>query len=93
MSSVHQLIPWAGHINYAAAKSGVELTMKSLAQEVASRHIRVNAIAPGAIRSRINGAAWQTAEACEKLLSHYVTGTTIFVDGGMSLYPAFRDNG
>jgi glucose 1-dehydrogenase len=118
MSSVHQLIPWAGHINDAAARGGVELTMKRLAQEVASRHIRVNAIAPGAIRSRINGAAWQTAEAREKLLalipygrigeaedvakvatwlasdeSDYVTGTTIFVDGGMSLYPAFRDNG
>ena len=25
--------------------------------------------------------------------SDYVTGTTLFVDGGMSLYPAFRDNG
>jgi len=92
--------------------------MKSLAQEVASRRIRVNAIAPGAIRTGINPAAWQTAEARERLLtlipygrigeaedvakvatwlasdeSDYVTGTTVFVDGGMSLYPAFRDNG
>lgn len=118
MSSVHQVIPWAGHINYAASKGGVEMLMKSLAQEVASRRIRVNAIAPGAIRTNINRAAWETPEARERLLrlipygrigeaedvakaavwlasddSDYVTGATIFVDGGMSLYPEFRDNG
>jgi glucose 1-dehydrogenase len=118
MSSVHQLIPWAGHINYAASKGGIDLMMKSLAQEVASRRIRVNSIAPGAIRTRINRDAWETPAAREKLLtlipygrigeaedvakvatwlasdeSDYVTGTTIFVDGGMSLYPEFRDNG
>ncbi len=118
MSSVHQLIPWARHINYAVSKGGIEMFMKSLAQEVASRGIRVNAIAPGAIRTAINRAAWETPEARERLLqlipygrigeaedvakaavwltsdeSDYVTGATIFVDGGMSLYPAFRDNG
>jgi glucose 1-dehydrogenase len=118
MSSVHQLFPWAGYINYAAAKGGIDLMMKSLAQEVASRRIRVNSIAPGAIRTRINREAWETPAAREKLLtlipygrigeaedvakvatwlasdeSDYVTGTTIFVDGGMSLYPEFRDNG
>ena len=118
MSSVHQVIPWAGHINYAASKGGVEMFMKSLAQEVASRRIRVNAIAPGAIRTDINRAAWETPEARERLLrlipygrigeaedvakaavwlasdeSDYVTGASIFVDGGMALYPEFRDNG
>ena len=110
--------PWAGHVNYAASKGGVMLMMKSIAQEVAPARIRVNAIAPGAIRTPINRAAWETEEALRKLLklipygrigepediakaavwlasdeSDYVTGTTLFVDGGMTLYPGFADNG
>lgn len=118
MSSVHEVIPWAGHANYAASKGGVMLMMKSLAQEVAAQGIRVNAIAPGAIRTQINRGAWSTAAAGSKLLqlipygrvgdaedvaaaavwlasdlSDYVIGTTLMVDGGMSLYPAFRENG
>lgn len=118
MSSVHQVIPWAGHVNYAASKGGVKLLMESLAQEVAPHRIRVNAIAPGAIKTPINRAAWETPEAEKKLLtlipygrvgevediaktavwlasddSDYVVGTTIFVDGGMTLYPGFADNG
>lgn len=68
MSSVHQLIPWARHINYAAAKGGVMLLMQSLAQELAGRAIRVNGIAPGAIATPINRAAWETPEAEAKLL-------------------------
>jgi glucose 1-dehydrogenase len=118
MSSVHEIIPWAGHLNYAAAKGGVRMLVRTLAQEVAADRIRVNAIAPGAIRTPINEAAWSTDEALTKLLrlipygrigepddvaraaiwlasdeADYVTGTTLFVDGGMSLYPEFRDNG
>ena len=118
MSSVHQVIPWAGHVNYAASKGGVQLMMKTLAQEVARDRIRVNAIAPGAIATPINRPAWETEEARAKLLmlipygrvgepldvaravlwlasddSDYVTGTTLFVDGGMTLYPGFVDNG
>ncbi|WP_418315079.1 SDR family oxidoreductase [Piscinibacter sakaiensis] len=118
MSSVHELIPWAGHVNYAASKGGIMQLMKSLAQEVAEKRIRVNGIAPGAIKTPINEEAWDDEEALQKLLtlipygrigevediaraavwlasddSDYVTGTTLFVDGGMSLYPAFRDNG
>lgn len=116
MSSVHQLIPWAGHANYAASKGGVDLLMRSIAQEVGQQRIRVNSIAPGAIRTAINEQA--THEGMEKLLklipygrigdpedvanavvwlasdaSDYVHGTTLFIDGGMSLYPEFRDNG
>jgi glucose 1-dehydrogenase len=118
MSSVHEVIPWAGHVNYAASKGGIMLMMKSLAQEVASRGIRVNGIAPGAIQTDINRTAWETPEALQRLLalipygrigqpedvaraavwlasdaSDYVTGTTLFVDGGMTLYPGFRENG
>jgi glucose 1-dehydrogenase len=118
MSSVHQVIPWAGHVNYASSKGGIHMLMQSLAQEVAPERIRVNAVAPGAIRTNINRPAWETKEALDKLLqlvpygrigevediaeavlylvsdaADYVTGTTLFVDGGMTLYPGFADNG
>jgi glucose 1-dehydrogenase len=69
MSSVHEIIPWAGHANYAASKGGVMLLMKSLAQELAPRRIRVNSIAPGAIRTPINTAAWETKEAYDQLMT------------------------
>ena len=118
MSSIHEIVPWAGHVNYAASKGGVAMLMKSLAQEVSCERIRVNSVAPGAIATDINEEAWRTREAREKLLelipyarvgekedvaravawlasddSDYVVGTTLLVDGGMSLYPAFRENG
>ena len=118
MSSVHQVIPWGGHVNYAASKGGIKLMMESMAQELAPSRIRVNAIAPGAIRTPINTAAWQTPEAYDKLMelvpygrigegediaqaavwlasdhSDYIVGTTLFVDGGMTLYPGFGTNG
>jgi glucose 1-dehydrogenase len=118
ISSVHEVIPWAGHVNYAASKGGLMLLMKSLAQEVAPRRIRVNSIAPGAIRTPINTAAWSTREAYDALLtlipqkrigeaeeigraavwlasdqSDYVHGITLFVDGGMTLYPGFETGG
>jgi glucose 1-dehydrogenase len=118
MSSVHEQIPWAGHANYAASKGGVMMLMKSLAQEVAPQRIRVNGIAPGAIRTPINTAAWDTPEAYKSLMSlvpykrigepediaqaaiwltseaaDYVTGTTLFVDGGLTLYPGFATGG
>jgi len=117
-SSVHEKIPWAGHVNYAASKGGLKLLMESLAQELAPEKIRVNAIAPGAIKTAINEAAWKTESAAAELLklipygrigepedvgkaavwlasdeSDYVTGSTLFVDGGMTLYPGFRENG
>ncbi len=118
ISSVHEVIPWAGHVNYAASKGGVMLMMKSIAQEVAPFRIRVNSIAPGAIRTPINMQAWDTPEHYAELLklipykrigepeeigraavwlasddSDYVQGTTLFVDGGMTLYPGFETGG
>jgi glucose 1-dehydrogenase len=118
MSSVHQQIPWAGHANYASSKGGIRMMMESLAQEVAPLRIRVNGIAPGAIRTPINTSAWQTPEAYAALMklvpygrigepediaraavwlasdqSDYVVGTTLFVDGGMTLYPGFATGG
>lgn len=68
MSSVHEVIPWAGHANYATSKGGVNMLMKSIAQEVGKHKIRVNSIAPGAIKTPINYVAWSTPEALAKLL-------------------------
>ena len=117
-SSVHDIIPWAGHVNYAASKGGLLMFMKSLAQEVAHMKIRVNAVSPGAIRTPINRSAWETPEMEENLLklipyerigdpadvaqavvwlasdaSDYVVGATLYIDGGMTLYPGFREGG
>jgi glucose 1-dehydrogenase len=118
MSSVHQEIPWAGHVNYATSKGGVRMMMMSIAQEVAPYRIRVNAVAPGAIRTPINTSAWSTPEAYAELMTlvpyqrigepddiaraatwlasdaaDYVVGATLFVDGGMTLYPGFATGG
>jgi glucose 1-dehydrogenase len=118
ISSVHEVIPWAGHVNYAASKGGVKLFMQSVAQELAPHRIRVNSIAPGAIQTPINRAAWETPHALQSLLrlipygrigvpedigqaavwlasdaADYVHGQTIFVDGGMTLYPEFARGG
>jgi glucose 1-dehydrogenase len=118
MSSVHDVIPWAGHANYAASKGGVAMLMKTMAQELAGKKIRVNSISPGAIKTPINTNAWATPEAERALLkliphgrvgetddiakatvwlasddSDYVNGATLYIDGGMTLYPGFREGG
>jgi glucose 1-dehydrogenase len=118
MSSVHEVIPWGGHVNYATSKGGIQMMMKSLAQELAPHRIRVNAIGPGAIRTHINTDAWKTTQAYTDLMklvpykrigepediaqaaiflasdmADYVTGTTLFVDGGMTCYPGFEAGG
>ncbi|MEU4133915.1 SDR family oxidoreductase [Streptomyces wuyuanensis] len=118
MSSVHQIIPWAGHVNYASSKGGVQMMMETLAQELAPKKIRVNAVAPGAIKTPINTDAWDTPDAERDLLTlipyarvgdpediahavvalcsdlmDYVVGTTLYVDGGMTLFPGFATGG
>ena len=118
ISSVHEVIPWAGRVNYAASKGGVMLLMKSIAQEVAALKIRVNSICPGAIRTQLNEPAWATPKAYSELmglvpykrigepeevgalatflasdLADYITGTSIYIDGGMTLYPGFESGG
>lgn len=118
ISSVHDIIPWAGHVNYASSKGGISMLMKSLALEVAQKKIRVNCISPGAIATDINDEVWKDEKKMAELLklipykrigkpediakaavwlasdeSDYITGTTIYVDGGMTLYPGFLENG
>lgn len=114
ISSVHDIIPWAGRVNYTASKGGLKMMMESIAQELAPKKIRVNNVSPGAIKTSINEEEWQNRESREKMLSQipygrigepediaktvcwlasdeadYITGTTIYVDGGMTLYPSF----
>jgi glucose 1-dehydrogenase len=119
ISSVHDLIPWAGHVNYAAAKGGVMLLMKSIAQELAPLRIRVNSLSPGAIRTPMNVEKLTTPAEYKRILldhipsgrigepedvgraavwlasddSDYVQGATIYIDGGMTLYPEFASGG
>lgn len=118
MSSVHEVIPWAGHVNYAASKGGVMLMTKSIAQEVAPYRIRVNSVCPGAIRTPINQSAWETPQAHDDLMrlipykrigepddigravvwlasddADYINGISLFIDGGMTLYPGFATGG
>lgn len=118
ISSVHDVIPWSGRANYAASKGGIKLLMQTIAQELAPHKVRVNSIAPGAIKTPINQSAWQDSEAEAQLLklipagrigevedvakavlwlasddSDYVNGETLYIDGGMTLYPGFATGG
>ncbi|MFM6924104.1 MAG: SDR family oxidoreductase [Ferruginibacter sp.] len=118
MSSVHELIPWGGHANYATSKGGIKMLMQSLAQEYGDQKIRVNSICPGAVKTPINQSAWQTPEAYNSLMtlipynrigvpedigklavflasddSDYITGASIFIDGGMTVFEGFSTGG
>jgi glucose 1-dehydrogenase len=118
MSSVHELIPWAGHVNYASSKGAIRMFMQSLAQEYGDRKIRVNSICPGAIQTPINTDAWATPAALNSLMSlipynrigqpkdignlavflssddsDYITGASIFIDGGMTVFEGFATGG
>ena len=118
MSSVHEIIPWAGHVNYASSKGAIRMFMQSLAQEYGNRKIRVNSICPGAIQTPINTGAWNTPQALASLMtlipynrigqpsdigklavflasddSDYITGASIFIDGGMTVFEGFSTGG
>jgi len=118
ISSVHEIIPWAGHANYASSKGAIRMLMQTLAQEYGSAKIRVNSICPGAIQTPINTNAWNTEEALNALLtlipynrigqpedignlaaflasdlSDYITGSSIFIDGGMTTFESFSTGG
>ena len=118
ISSVHEIIPWSGHANYASSKGAIRMMMQTLAQEYGADKIRVNSICPGAIQTPINTNAWNTSEALNSLLtlipynrigqpedignlavflasdrSDYITGASIFIDGGMTTFESFSENG
>jgi len=118
ISSVHEIIPWARHANYASSKGAIRMLMQTLAQEYGAAKIRVNSICPGAIQTPINTNAWNTEEALDSLLtlipynrigqpedignlaaflasdlSDYITGSSIFIDGGMTTFESFSTGG
>ncbi|MGA9212422.1 glucose 1-dehydrogenase [Kaistella sp.] len=118
ISSVHEIIPWSGHANYASSKGAIRMLMQTLAQEYGANKIRVNSICPGAIQTPINTSAWDTPEALNSLLrlipydrigqpqdignlavflasdqSDYITGTSVFIDGGMTTFESFSTGG
>lgn len=118
MSSVHEIIPWAGHVNYASSKGAIKMFMQSLAQEYGDKKIRVNSICPGAVQTPINAGAWSTPQALSSLMtlipynrigqpvdisnlavflasdaSDYITGASIFIDGGMTVFEGFAEGG
>ncbi len=118
ISSVHEVIPWAGHANYAASKGAIRMLMQTLAQEYGADKIRVNSICPGAIQTPINKSAWETQQELTSLMSlipynrigqpqdignlavflasdlaDYISGTSIFIDGGMTTFESFSTGG
>ena len=118
ISSVHEIIPWSGHANYASSKGAIRMLMQTLAQEYGADKIRVNSICPGAIQTNINKDAWQTPQELDSLLtlipynrigqpqdignlavflasdvSDYITGASIFIDGGMTTFESFYTGG
>ena len=118
ISSVHEIIPWSGHANYASSKGAIRMLMQTLAQEYGADKIRVNSICPGAIQTNINKDAWQTPQELDSLLtlipynrigqpqdignlavflasdvSDYITGASIFIDGGMTTFESFSTGG
>ena len=118
ITSVHQNIPWAKRANYCAAKAGVSMLMKTIAQELAPHKIRVNAVAPGAVKTAINKDNFEDKESRKQIMrkipygrpgktediasavawlasdeADYVTGETLFVDGGMELFADFAHGG
>lgn len=117
-TSVHEEIAWSRHSAYTASKAAVGMMTKTLAQEAAPYGVRVLAIGPGAIKTKINRNVWGNAKKMKDLLrkiplhrigepdevakialmlvseaGSYVTGRTIFVDGGMTDYPDFAHGG
>jgi len=118
ITSVHQIIPWVGYADYCATKAGLDMLTKTVALELADQKIRMNSIAPGAIKTPINEEVWNNPEGLKDLLkkipvrrvgepeeiaslvaflcsddASYITGATIYIDGGMTLYPSFKHGG
>ncbi len=111
ISSVHEEVPMVGNAVYCAAKGGLRMLNRTLANELAEHNIRIVNIGPGAIETPINTQTLNDPAKKQELLAEiplkrignpddvanavawlvsdeasYVTGTTLFVDGGMMIH-------
>ena len=73
--SVISVLGNPGYSAYAASKAGVRAMARVMASELSPRNIRVNVVAPGAVRTPIWGAAIATPEA-EKVFEQRIGKTT-----------------
>ena len=110
-SSVHEELPFPNFTAYCASKGGMQMVMRNLSVELAPLGIRINNVAPGAIRTPINakllseptllaalednislarlGEPEDVAAVVAFLASNeakYVTGSTYYVDGGLTFH-------
>lgn len=74
LTSVHEKIAWGGYSAYTAAKAGLSMLTKTLAQEAAPFGVRVVALAPGAIRTPINRAVWSDPAGLADLVAKIPMG-------------------
>jgi glucose 1-dehydrogenase len=111
VSSVHEDLPMVGNAVYCAAKGGLRMLTRTLANELSAYGIRIVNIGPGAVATPINAATLADPAKVQALLAEiplhrigqpddianavawlasdqasYVTGTTLFVDGGLMIY-------
>lgn len=111
ISSVHEDVPMVGNAVYCAAKGGLRMLTRTLANELATHGIRIVNIGPGAVATPINAVTLNDPEKVRALLAEiplkrigqpddvanavawlasdqasYVTGTTLFVDGGLMIF-------
>ncbi len=94
IASIIGLMGNAGQCNYAASKAGVIAFTKSVAKELASRNVRVNAIAPGFIQTKMTDLL--SEEVKQKMLeaipmkkfgtAEDVAKTVIFLSSDASSY-------
>jgi glucose 1-dehydrogenase len=110
-SSVHEELPFPNFTAYCASKGGMQMVMRNLSVELAPLGIRINNVAPGAIRTPINAKLLSDPELLATLEDNislarlgepedvaavvaflasndakYVTGSTYYVDGGLTFH-------
>jgi len=67
ISSIHEDLPFPGFTSYCAAKGGLRMLMRNAAVELAEHGIRVNNVAPGAIKTPINAKTFDDPEKVDRL--------------------------
>jgi glucose 1-dehydrogenase len=85
-SSVHEIVPKPGYIAYSISKGGMENMTRTLALEYADKGIRVNAVAPGAIRTDMNARWIEDPKMREAVESHIPMGRSAATEEMASVF-------